>query len=58
MPEIAGIMESYRGAGAKFVRMSGSGSTVFAAFESMAEAEEAASAVPGSIVTRSLGQTL
>lgn len=57
MPEIAEIMEAYRGAGAKFVRMSGSGSTVYAAFESMNSAEKAAACVPGSIVTRSLGQT-
>jgi len=58
MPEIGQIMEFYRSAGAKFVRMSGSGSTVFAAFESEADARNASAQLPGSIVTRSLGAGL
>ena len=57
MPEIAEIMEKYRSLGAKFVRMSGSGSTVFAAFDNPEEARKAAAQVPGSIVTRSISPT-
>ena len=55
MPEIAGLMQKYRELGAQFVRMSGSGSTVFAAFADMGAAQAAAQAVPGSIVTTTLG---
>lgn len=56
MPEIAEIMEKYRSLGAKFVRMSGSGSTVFAAFDNPDHARKAAAQVPGSIVARSLSR--
>ena len=56
MPEIAGLMQKYRELGAQFVRMSGSGSTVFAAFADMDAAQAAAQAVPGSIVTMTLAQ--
>ena len=56
MPEIAALMQHYRDLGAQFVRMSGSGSTVFAAFACMEAAQAAAQAVPGSIVTTTLAQ--
>lgn len=57
MPEIGRIMEDFRKMGAKFVRMSGSGSTIFAVFEDMEAARKASAQVPGSIVTRSIAST-
>lgn len=55
MPEISDIMNKFRQTGAKFVRMSGSGSTVFAVYGSAEEAHFAAEQVSGSIVTKTLG---
>ena len=55
MPEIGGIMETFRDLGARFVRMTGSGSTVFAVFDTDEQARAAASAIPGAIATRTLG---
>jgi len=52
MPEIGSLIERFRGLGASFVRMTGSGSTVFAAFESDEAALAAQAQVPGSIFTR------
>lgn len=52
MPQIGEIMETFRGLGARFVRMTGSGSTVFAAFDTDEQARAAAGAVPGAIATR------
>ena len=52
MPEIGRLIEQFRSLGAGFVRMTGSGSTVFAAFDSMEKAQAASAQVPGSIVTR------
>ncbi len=54
MPEIGGWMERLRGLGAPFVRMSGSGSTVFAAFPDEASALSAAARIPGAVFTRTL----
>lgn len=54
MPEIQTLMDSYRSLGADFVRMSGSGSTVFAAFADPEAAQKAARQVPGSILTHTL----
>ena len=54
MPEIGALMERLRNLGAPFVRMSGSGSTVFAAFGSEADARAAAAQIPGALVTRTL----
>ena len=51
MPEIGTRIEQFRALGAGFVRMTGSGSTVFAAFDSMEQARAACAQVPGSIVT-------
>lgn len=55
MPEIGEIMEKFRSLGAGFVRMTGSGSTVFAAFGSDEAAKAAAQQVPGAIFTRTIG---
>ena len=45
------LIERFRSLGTGFVRMTGSGSTVFAAFDSMEKARSACAQVPGSIVT-------
>ena len=55
MPQIGGIMETFRNLGARYVRMTGSGSTVFAVFDTDEQACAAASAVPGAIATRTIG---
>ena len=52
MPEIGEWIERFRTLGADFVRMSGSGSTVFAAFRDEADARHAAEQLPGAILTR------
>jgi len=54
MPEIGRIMEQFRGLGARMVRMTGSGSTVFAAFDTDEQARRAAEQVPGAITTRTI----
>ena len=56
MPEIGRIMETFRNLGARFVRMTGSGSTVFAVFDTDELAHAAASAIPGAIATRTAGR--
>lgn len=55
MPEIGQIMAAFRDLGARYVRMTGSGSTVFAAFDTDEQALSAASAIPGAIATRTIG---
>lgn len=57
MPEIGESIEKFRSLGARFVRMTGSGSTVFAAFDSDDAARAAAAAVPGAIFTRTSGKS-
>ena len=52
MPEIGEWIERFRSLGASFVRMTGSGSTVFAAFHSEEAAHAAHEQAPGSILTR------
>ena len=47
-------MRRFRELGARFVRMTGSGSTVFAAFETPGQAAHAAAQVEGAIATCSL----
>lgn len=54
MPEIGEIIEAFRGMGARMVRMTGSGSTVFAAFDTDDQAKAAAAKIPGAIATRTL----
>ncbi len=56
MPEIGEISEKFRCMGAKFVRMTGSGSTVFAAFDTDEQAKAAAKQIPGAIATRTKGE--
>lgn len=51
MPEIGEIMQTFRRLGARMVRMTGSGSTVFAAFDTLDQAQHAAAQVPGAIAT-------
>lgn len=58
MPEIGALIDRFRSLGAAFVRMTGSGSTVFAAFESEEAARRAADAVPGAILTRTTADPL
>lgn len=55
MPEIGEIIDQFRVLGARFVRMTGSGSTVFAAFDTDDQAKAAAKQIPGAIATRTLG---
>ena len=52
MPEIERIMRDFGNLGARMVRMTGSGSTVFAAFDTFEQASAAAAQVPGAIATR------
>jgi len=54
LPEIGAAIDAFRGLGARFVRMTGSGSTVFAAFDTDAQAQRAAAQVPGAIATRTI----
>lgn len=56
MPEIGRIIETFRSSGARFVRMTGSGSTVFAAFDADDQAKAVAARIPGAIATRTLGE--
>ena len=56
MPEIGEISEKFRAMGANFVRMTGSGSTVFAAFDTDEQAKAAAKQIPGAIATRTKGE--
>lgn len=56
MPQIGEAMETFRGLGARFVRMTGSGSTVFAAFDTDGQARAAAAAIPNAIATRTKGE--
>lgn len=55
MPQIGEIIDTFRSLGARFVRMTGSGSTVFAAFDTDEQARTAAAHIPGAIATRTLG---
>ena len=56
MPEIGEISEKFRAMGENFVRMTGSGSTVFAAFDTDEQAKAAAKQIPGAIATRTKGE--
>jgi len=52
MPEIGEILRTFDSLGARMTRMTGSGSTVFAVFDTDEQAEAAARQVPGAIATR------
>ena len=54
MPEIGDAMEAFRGLGADAVFMTGSGSTVVAAFRSEDAAQSAAAQTPGAVFTRTM----
>ena len=58
MPRIGELMERFRSLGADFVRMTGSGSTVFAAFADEEAARRAAQLTPGAILTRTTAAPL
>ena len=58
MPRIGELMERFRSLGADFVRMTGSGSTVFAAFADEEAARRAAQLTPGAIFTRTTAAPL
>ena len=55
MPEVGEIIDKFHALGARMVRMTGSGSTVFAAFDTDEQAKAAASQIPGAIATRTQG---
>ncbi|MBQ6594663.1 MAG: 4-(cytidine 5'-diphospho)-2-C-methyl-D-erythritol kinase [Clostridia bacterium] len=52
LPAVKEAILRFRALGAPFVRMTGSGSCVYAAFHSEAEARRAAGAIPGCILTK------
>ena len=54
MPKIGEIMDQFRQLGASYVRMSGSGSTVYAVFDTDEAARHAASQIPEAIATRTM----
>lgn len=56
MPEIGEIINRFHSLGARFVRMTGSGSTVFAVFDTDEQAKAAAKQIPGAIATRTKGE--
>ena len=58
MPEIGELIERFRALGADFVRMTGSGSTVFAAFADEDAARRAAERTPGAILTHTTAAPL
>lgn len=56
MPEIKTIIDHFYTLGARFSKMTGSGSTVFAVFDNEADAKHAAALVPGAITAKTLGK--
>ena len=52
MPQVGSFLQWFAAQGAPYVRMSGSGSTVFAAFQTEEEARSVAEKVPGAVLTR------
>ena len=58
MPEIGELIERFRALGADYVRMTGSGSTVFAAFADEEAARRAAQLTPGAILTHTTAAPL
>ena len=54
LPEIETVMRSLKEAGAQYVRMSGSGSAVYGAFETAKDAEKCASRFENAIVTKTV----
>lgn len=55
LPEIGKWIYRFRELGARYVRMTGSGSTVFGVFDSLETARTIASQIPGAIVAETIG---
>ena len=55
LPEIGKWINRFRELGARYVRMTGSGSTVFGVFDSLETARTIASQIPGAIVVETIG---
>ena len=55
MPEIGALIDRFRSLGAAFVRMTGSGSTVFGVFDSLETAERVAAQWEGAIAAETIG---
>ena len=55
LPEIGKWINRFRELGARYVRMTGSGSTVFGVFDSLETARAIASQIPGAIVAETVG---
>lgn len=55
LPEIGKWINRFRELGARYVRMTGSGSTVFGVFDSLETARAIASQIPGAIVAETIG---
>lgn len=55
LPEIGKWINRFRELGARYVRMTGSGSTVFGVFDSLETARAIASQIPGAIVVETVG---
>lgn len=55
LPEIGKWINRFRELGARYVRMTGSGSTVFGVFDSLETARAVASQIPGAIVAETIG---
>lgn len=55
LPEIGKWINRFRELGARYVRMTGSGSTVFGVFDSLETARAIASQIPGAIVVETIG---
>lgn len=55
LPAVGEAIDAFTKLGAHYVRMTGSGSTVFAAFSTLEEAKNAAAKVKGAIYTSTLG---
>ena len=58
MPEIGACMRQFEDAGARYVRMSGSGSTVYGVFDSMKEAQAVAARYPGAVAVQTITQSV
>lgn len=55
LPEIGEWINRFRELGAQYVRMTGSGSTVFGVFDSLETAQAIASQIPGAIAAETIG---
>ena len=58
MPEIEKWMQAFRDCGAKYVRMSGSGSTVYGVFDSLKEAQAVAARYSGAVAAQTITQSV